>query len=200
MDMKQLRISNYEKQRRLFTEEGFTEYIGTISVVKANVMALATAGPFMTAALLIYILRWKRIGFSFKLSELILFYFLLLLSIPIHEGIHGLTWWFFCKDKRNSIHFGVIWKLLTPYCHCSEPLNFSKYLLGGLMPFLVLGIGGFIASLLLGNGRLLFLSLLNMLAAGGDLTVACMLIPYKRAIILDHPTDCGFVAFEKVAK
>jgi len=47
----------------------------------------------------------------------------------------------------------------------------------------------------------LSLGLFNILAAGGDTTIACMLLRYlkydKCCYILDHPTDCGFVAFVK---
>ncbi|MPM97600.1 hypothetical protein SDC9_144775 [bioreactor metagenome] len=41
------------------------------------------------------------------------------------------------------------------------------------------------------------LSLLNILCAGGDITIVLLAFKYKDAIFIDHPTDCGFVAFTK---
>ena len=36
-----------------------------------------------------------------------------------------------------------------------------------------------------------------MVSAGGDTTIALMLIRRRRSLIIDHPTKCGFTAFEK---
>lgn len=48
---------------------------------------------------------------------------------------------------------------------------------------------------------LFLLSLVNILSAGGDTTIACMELKYlkqdEKCYILDHPTNCGFVAFVK---
>ena len=78
-----------------------------------------------------------------------------------------------------------------------KPLTFGKYLLGGLMPFLVLGLGLFLVALFAKNEMLLLCSLYNILCAGGDTTIACILLKHRHAVIIDHPTECGFWAFEK---
>lgn len=193
---KQRRIQNFETQRRHMMELGYTEHIGTIAVIKANIMALLTAGPFAVAAVLIYGFYWDW-TLQINWTDAVLCLICIPLSIPVHEGIHGLTWGLFCKNGFKSIRFGVMKESLTPYCHCMEPLSFASYLLGGLMPFLILGVGLFIISLLGQSVMLLGLSFFSMLAAGGDTTIVWMLIPYRDAKIIDHPTDCGFVAFRK---
>lgn len=90
-----------------------------------------------------------------------------------------------------------MWKEVTPYCCCSEPLSFKGYILGGLMPFLVIGIGMFIIALVLGNNMIFILSMFNILGASGDLTIALMLLKCRKSVIIDHPTKCGFVTFNK---
>ena len=64
----------------------------------------------------------------------------LMAGIVVHELIHGLTWAYFAKKGFKSIRFGVFWEMLTPYCHCSEPLTVRQYCIGALMPLVVLGI------------------------------------------------------------
>lgn len=51
-----------------------------------------------------------------------------------------------------------------------------------------------------GSGFFLILSLFNIIAAGGDTSIALMLLKHKNAMIIDHPTECGFWAFRKNKK
>jgi hypothetical protein len=53
-----------------------------------------------------------------------------LTGIILHELIHGITWAKYTKDGFKSIRFGVLWKFLTPYCHCKEPLLVKHYIIG----------------------------------------------------------------------
>jgi hypothetical protein len=44
----------------------------------------------------------------------------------------------YTKDGFKSIRFGVLWKFLTPYCHC-KALLVKHYIIGDL-PAIVLGL------------------------------------------------------------
>lgn len=195
-------IDSYEKNRSMMIQQGYEEHICTISIIKANLMALVTAGPIAVICFIMYMNKWQGISFSFSKNSiklLIIYLAMIFACFAIHEIIHGITWGIFCKNKWKSIHLGVMWSELTPYCHCKEPLRFGGYILGGLMPLLILGIGFFLISYFTGNVGLMFLSLINILGAGGDTTIALMLLKYRKAYIVDHPTECGFVAFTKAS-
>ncbi len=196
---KKKRVDNFLYQREIMLNQGYKAHNGTISIIKANLMVFVTAGPFALLAVLIYLLLYGEIinYDNLNIASYNITLFLFIISIPVHEFLHGFTWHFYCKEKWKSIHFGVMWKYLTPYCHCKEPLKFGGYLLGVLMPFFILGIGGSILGILLQNALLLFFGILNILAAGGDTTIALMLRKFRKAIIIDHPNECGFVAFMK---
>lgn len=86
--------------------------------------------------------------------------------------------------------------ILTPYCHCKEPLSPGKYLLGCLIPGLILGVGVYVTAFITGSAFLLWISLLNIISAGGDLLIAWYGRKYKTGYMLDHPTECGFIIFE----
>lgn len=199
---KQKIISNYEEQKAYYLKEGYAETQEVISVVRANVMAFVTAGPFAILEIIIWICRRKKLEFDISdIGSILLFMALFIASIFIHELLHGVGWQFFTRGKWKSIHFGVMWDSQTPYCHCKEALKPKQYLIGALMPFMVLGVGMYIAALLSGSLMLFILSVINVLCAGGDTTIACMEFKYLKqggmCYILDHPTDCGFVAFVK---
>ena len=191
------RIENFNRIREELESQGYSSEQCTISIVKANVMALVTAGPLAMLCLVLFFYTNNTGEIEFSIMGLLLFYVLIFISVFIHEVLHGLTWSLSCEKGWKSIHLGVMWKKLTPYCSCMEPLSFEKYLLGGLMPFIVLGLGIFLASIITNSIFLLALSMFNIFAAGGDITIALMLLRHKNGLIIDHPTECGFWAFNE---
>lgn len=194
---KQEEIKEFEEIRVKMLRNGYKENLGIITVQQANIYALLTAGPIALICFIFYINKWDSIFFEFTTNTLLLYVFTIAASVFIHEFLHGITWSYFCKNGFKSISFGIMWKSFTPYCHCKEPLDFKGYITGGLMPLFILGILVFIISFFMGNSLLMILSLMNILSAGGDTTICLLLLKYKDGLFIDHPTDCGFVAFTK---
>ncbi|MFT5875532.1 MAG: hypothetical protein ACI8WT_004525 [Clostridium sp.] len=191
------RTENFNLIREKLESQGYCAEQCTISIVKANVMAFVTAGPVAALCCVLFFYTKNGGEIKFSILGLLLFYTFMLVSISVHELLHGLTWSLYCKNGWKSIHLGVMWKKLTPYCCCMESLSFGQYILGGLMPFIVLGLGIFVVSFITNSIFLLILSIFNIIAAGGDTTIAVMLLKHKNAFIIDHPTKCGFWAFSK---
>ncbi|MDR2658118.1 MAG: DUF3267 domain-containing protein [Oscillospiraceae bacterium] len=194
------RTENLEMQAARLESEGYTARKRVIPLTKANVYAFLLYIPFGIVFTLIY----HFVGGSFLLTfthpvGLLVFVVAFIVLIVIHEGLHGFTWGLFCKNKFKSIQFGFIWKYLTPYCSCLEPLRFSAYILGCLMPLMVLGVGFFVVAAITKNHYLFYYANANVIGAGGDISIALMLLRNRKALIIDHPTECGFYAFEKQA-
>lgn len=200
-DNENKKLKNYLKIRKDLLDLGYKEQVDYISVLKANVLAFLTAGPFALLFFFIYLIIWKELYFQLYSSyPFILLWIAIFLSIPVHEFLHGLTWRIFCKNGWDSIHFGVMWSKLTPYCHCKEPLNIKSYLIGAIMPFLLLGVVVGIIAIITGNPYILLLALLDILSAGGDTTVVLKLLTHidkENVLVLDHPIEVGYVLFEK---
>lgn len=194
-------LMNYKDLREELLRSGYKEYISYISILKANILAFLTAGPFALLIIFLYLIVWKNLIFEVtSIFSIILLWTLIIGSILLHEFLHGFTWKFFCNNKWKSIKIGVIWNKLTPYCHCKEPLNSKQYMIGLLMPFFILGVCMGLVAIILRNPLILLIAVLNIFGAGGDTTIAIKLFKYikkKNVLILDHPTECGFVVFEK---
>lgn len=191
------RIENFNTIKNRLEGEGYSAEKHTISILKANIMAFITAGPLALLCWIVFF-YFHRVGaFELTVERMLLFYVLLIAGIFVHEYLHGLTWQFFCEKGWKSIHMGVMWKKLTPYCCCMEPLRFQQYLPGVLMPLIVLGIGTFAIALATGSIFWLMLSIINIVGAGGDTTIVFMLMKHKNALIVDDPTECGYCAFSK---
>ena len=200
-EAEQRRLERYKAKCEELERGGYTKTELTISVVKANIGALY--GFIMTVPfIVIYVLRYEgadfgrsRISASSGLTVLAL---LLLLTV-VHELIHGVTWSRFTKSFKD-IEFGVIWKYLTPYCTCSEPLGKWQYITGALMPGLLLGIVPCIIGCIATDILFLAAGVLMTIAAGGDILIAKMILgnkASKTALYLDHPTEVGLVVFQK---
>ncbi|APD06913.1 hypothetical protein UJ101_01394 [Flavobacteriaceae bacterium UJ101] len=179
-----------------------------INLIWANVFSIIILLPILVLYGIPYYFIW---GNRFKtpsnidnsLLESILVNSLLIIPIIItgviiHELVHGITWSLFAKKGFKSIKFGILWKMITPYCHCTEPLKAKHYRLGAIMPFIVLGIIPYIGSLLSGNLGLFLFSILFTIAASGDFLMLYMLrIAKPNQYVQDHPSEAGFYVFEE---
>ena len=201
--VEQKRKTDFEKTCEEMAQKGYLKRDLTVSVLQANIMGVIIMSPFAMLALILYLFAHSNNGrnFSFSLSACIIFLIALLLLTVLHEAIHGLAWAFFTKGHWNAIAFGFIWKMLTPYCTCTEPLTKWQYIIGVAMPTLVLGFGlaGIAAGI--GNFALFMLSETMIFCGGGDFLIILKLLLYrcrnKEVLCYDHPYECGVVLFEK---
>ena len=171
----------------------------TIDIVKANVFALVilllSAVVFGGLFLLIWVGRWDEVKMlpSYFVGEGLVYLAILVLGIVVHEFIHGATWACFAKRGLRSISYGVMWKYLTPYAHCDEPMHIRPYQLACLMPCFLLGVVPAVVSLFIGNVPCLLFGVLYIAAAAGDIWMAWLLLKEdKESMVLDHPTEAGF--------
>ncbi|MFP4620725.1 MAG: DUF3267 domain-containing protein [Bacteroidales bacterium] len=119
-------------------------------------------------------------------------------GIILHELLHGITWALSCKEGFRAVHFGIWLKVLTPYCHCKQPLKKSHYMAGGLMPGVLLGIFPLIIALFMGNMGFLLVGIFFTFAAGGDFAIIWKLRKENSSsLLLDHPNKLGCYLYEK---
>ena len=179
--------------------EQYTKEELTIHAGKAQVAAIGYALPFLLLFAGVYMLIWKSeldtwkdivkmkglLGASSGLM-------VLFVGIVLHELIHGITWACYAKRGFRSIRFGVIWKYLTPYCHCNEPMRVKHYIIGGIMPAIVLGFLPCIVAIITGSPAWMGFGLFFTLAAGGDFMIVNLLrkqpLDY---LVQDHPDKLG---------
>lgn len=123
----------------------------------------------------------------------------LLISVPVHEFLHGLGFVGACREKWKSIGFGFQLKALMPYCCCKEALGIGSYLFGVLLPCTVLGLIPSVIAIAANLPAVFLFGILNILIASGDLTIVLRLLRYigKDVRIFDHPVKCGSIVFRK---
>lgn len=197
----QRRKANFEKTCEEMEQKGYLKRDLTVGVLQANLMAVIIMLPFAALAAVMYLFAKPSNSGDFSLFQCAVFLIALLLLTVLHEAIHGLTWGFFAKGGWNAIAFGVIWKTLTPYCTCTEPLTKQQYIAGAVVPTLILGFGLAGIAVNIGSYWLFVLSEIMIFGGGGDFLIILKLLLHrcrkKEVLYYDHPYECGVVAFEK---
>ena len=174
----------------------------TIDIVKANWFAAIVLVVSAIAFFVPFVLIWKGRKPTDELTggypEFWLSTLLLIAGIVVHELIHGVTWACYAKSGWKSISFGVMWKFLTPYCHCSEPMHVRGYIMGAMMPCVVLGIVPAVAALCIGSLPLLMWGIIFIAAAAGDIWISWLLTKESPgSLVLDHPSEAGFYIIDE---
>ena len=209
MDIDKRKLTKKELKRKDYFEQlssemqqrGYKIKNIIISIRKVNYLGPLSMLPFMIIIFRIYHkvngFDLEGISWGFAVTA-----FLSILCLTIlHELIHGITWGIFAKNHFHSIDFGIIWSSCSPYCTCSEPLKKWQYLLGIVMPTLVLGAGAAVVAIMANQLLLFFLSEFMLLSGGGDFLITLKILSYrtnkKKSVYCDHPYECGFAIFEK---
>ncbi len=174
-----------------------------IDLGKANVFAIIILVASALLFAIPFFLIWKGTDVEQLLGnplEWSIFFGLMIGGIVVHELIHGITWACYTKGGWSGISFGVIWKMLTPYCHCDEPMRIHSYMIGAMMPCVVLGIIPSILALFLGSLPLLIWGVIFISAAAGDIWITWLLTKEDpNSMVLDHPTEAGFYILDENA-
>lgn len=168
----------------------------SISMDRANLTVLFTSIPVAIAQFVIFSLVHgaQKTEPTWGFAVLIL---LVLLGVVVHEFIHGISWMIFGHKPFSAIKFGFQWKTFTPYAHLKEPVEVNAYRLGAFMPGFILGILVYLLSLALGDGNLLWFSLVHTAAAGGDWLILWLIRDVKPGVqVEDHPTNAGCYVIE----
>jgi len=91
-----------------------------------------------------------------------------ILSIPVHELIHGITVYCVSDNTWKTITYGVDWKHLRAYCQFTDFHGVPR-IISTLMPGFVLGFIPMMVALCIGNINLLCFSILSLAGAGSDI-------------------------------
>ena len=114
----------FEEQRQTLLKRGkFVEKDCTVSMFGANLYGILVALPFVTAVILAFVFGGNSVRHIVSFSiDLIIFAGILILSIPVHEGLHALFWGL-ARGSFKGIRFGVVVRALTPFCACAYPFR-----------------------------------------------------------------------------
>jgi hypothetical protein len=163
-----------------------------MSMERAQGLSLVLMGVFALPSLLPHWLLWgapntAALGPAPYLTFLAVFAG----GIVVHEGLHAVG---YAQGgaTRPEIEFGINWRGLAPYAHCTAPLRCGVYRWAVALPGLVLGVLPLGVGLLTGVWAVTLVAYVMLVAAAGDALLLWTLRGVSRdAWVQDHPHKMG---------
>ena len=122
-------------------------------------------------------------------------------GIILHELIHGIFFAVYAKKGIRSVRFGIMWKALAPYAHCTEPLKIKQYIIALLAPLILVGIIPAITGIIIGSFLLTAFGIILSAGAAGDLMIYNLIRKENpEDYVQDHPIEAGYFIFRKNSK
>lgn len=202
----QRRQDNFDKIRADLESKGYRYTELLINILWANAFSLILFVPVIIVSMFIlFSLHTDDVSFGFFTNggplRVVILIAVVFALIVVHEAVHGLTWGIFAENHLKDIEFGVIVKNLTPYCTCKTALPKGLYILGALMPLILLGIIPTIIGIAIGSFLTVLIGDVMIVSAAGDILIVHKILTYKTTsgdvLYFDHPTEAGGIIFEK---
>lgn len=183
--------------------ENYTQEKLTIDIVKANLVAIKYLLVFTSVFLFPFYLIWGFDDFHIIKSNnafirIFFSFFVVVVGIIVHEFIHGIFFAKYASQGFKSIKFGILKKMLTPYCHCKEPLKVKHYIIAVLAPLFIVGFLPAIIGIAIGNLGLTIFGIFFSGAAAGDIMIYNLIKKENpEDFVQDHPSEGGCYIFRK---
>ncbi len=111
----------------------------------------------------------------------VLLFILMFLWMILHEIIHGIAY-HVNGAKKENITFGAALEKGIFYCKCGEFINKKNIIISLLSPFILIGVITLIIGYLINSFVLIFLSIVNISGAAGDLAMYSFFIKQDKDI------------------
>lgn len=140
-----------------------------ISRRRIYLLAFAVIPPTITISVVLHYWIWKTpaTGNVGTFNFLVIF----VLSLIVHELLHGFGFWYFGKASWKDIRFGIDWKGFVPYADCKACMSARAYRMTGALPGLVLGVVPTLFGLATGIGWFTWYGAIMLGASAGDFAI-----------------------------
>lgn len=92
-----------------------------------------------------------------------------ILSIPVHELIHGITCAYMSDNNYKTISYGINWKGLNAFCRYTIPVKPMERKIIAVMPCVVLAMIPTLIGIIAGNVLVCMFAIYNFAGASHDL-------------------------------
>lgn len=183
-----------KKEEPLPQVEGYVAEKKTISILWANLLAVVLFAVVAVAGWAIMYSLWDNLHFG-GIDSLI-FLVGIVLGLIVHELVHGVTWLLLLKKGFSHLSFGLMTGAV--YCHIDVPMDKRKYVIGALMPLLLVGVVPWVAAILSGSLTWMLVGAVMISGAIGDIMIVWTLRSEPAStLVYDHPSEVGCYVYHK---
>lgn len=193
-----------KKEEALPEIEGYEPDQKTISMLAANLWAVALMVLVLVAGWVT--MAWLYPSSSFGKEEpmrvamgCMWFMLLMFLGMVVHELVHGITWLLLLHKGFSHLTFGLMYG--GAYCHIDVPMVKRHYVIGALMPLLLVGVVPWVAGIAAGSLLWMMVGGIMIGAAAGDLMIVKAIRKEPAdTMVYDHPNLGGCYVYHRKAQ
>ena len=164
-------------------------YVYKFNLVSANIFSLIILAVMIIISFLL--------GFEFRLEELTIpFYVILILYFILHEILHGLGYMVSGASPKN-IYYGIALEKGIFYTLARQEVKKSCILTSLQMPFTVIGVITYIIGIIINNHMLVLLSIANLTGASMDMVMFIFIARIKEVRYSETDANDEFVLITK---
>ena len=165
-------------------------------MLKANIVAIVVMALLGVLGLMAMYAIWGDFSLGNPWNGM-LFIIGFWVGVAVHELIHGFTWMWVTHSSFSHLRFGLLCGGV--YCHIDVPMSKRKYVVGALMPLLLLGIVPFLLSFVIHSLWLMLFGVIFIGCAMGDvLIVRAIRHDSADTLVYDHPSEAGCVVYLRI--
>ena len=178
--------------------EGYATELRTIGMLKANIVALVVLGLVCLLGVAGLYAIWGGFSLGNPWNGM-LFIVGFGVGVAVHELIHGFTWMWATRSGFSHLRFGLLQGGV--YCHIDVPMSKRKYVVGALMPLLLLGVVPFLLSFATNSLWLMLFGAIFIGCAMGDVLIVWAIRKESPdTLVYDHPSEPGCVVYHPVSQ
>ena len=177
-----------------FSIENYQEKENIIKGISANIFSLLISIAIIVLLGFVYYKIWGYFIHQpiFRI-DILLFIIIWIGFIFVHEMIHGIFW-----SKYTEVKINVVLKMIWRFCHCDNVIKIKNYIIGLIMPTIILGIIPALVGIIFGNIFIFTFGLLMIVTGTDDFyTVYLLRKENKEAFMKDICSKIGFIIYTK---
>lgn len=160
-------------------------YTYQLNMPLLNILALLL---FIVVATFVYFIEYHD---TYLINSNIITLIIEMIScLIIHELLHGLGFLLFKTVKKENITFGMFLEHGVFYCMCKQKIDKKIIVTSLCFPITIIGIIPLIIGMILNSYELVFLSILNITSAIGDIMMIIYFLKSPKDIIYLDLDDC----------
>lgn len=162
---KDVKLNRYLFEYRLLPINILSVFVLTICLVLTTMIEKKLGFRFVDS------LGFTNLSHESKIIFFDIICFIVILGwFILHEIIHGVAYRIM-GAKKDNVSYGVVLEKGIFYCKCNDYVNKSCILVSVLAPFVVIGVVTYILGIIFNFGWLVYLSIINIMGACGDLAM-----------------------------
>lgn len=152
-----------------------------------NILNILAIILFLVVAIIVILIEHND---YYKITYSLNLFIYIFLWIILHELLHGIGFAIFKSVNIKNITFGIALEKGVFYCMCKQRIGKKVILTSLLFPLTIIGIITLIIGMIINNFSLVFLSLLNITSAIGDIVMTIYFFKTPNDITYLDLDDC----------